>query len=177
MSFRKYLNLLSVRISTKDGHILIKGDRVAMVPTEMFTELYLGFSKVMGKAGAATAFYFGAKESGHVLYDIGMKLYGEKNIKSEVRFPKILDELLSIAGYGRCEVEKVDFTNVEVVIRLKGLLTSSGIEGSDVPVCHAERGAMTGIVESITGKQLVGKEVKCQAMGDDYCEFVISEGP
>ncbi|MDY6865303.1 MAG: 4-vinyl reductase [Halobacteriota archaeon] len=177
MTLRKYINFLSVRINPKDGHILIKGDRVAMVPTEMFTELYLGLSKVMGKTGAATAFYFGAKNSGHVLYDIGMKLYGEENMKSEERFPKILDELLSIAGYGRCEVEKVDFTDVEVVIRLRGLLTSSGIDDSDVPVCHAERGAMTGIVESITGKQLKGQETKCQAMGDDYCEFYISEGP
>ncbi|MDY6930601.1 MAG: 4-vinyl reductase [Halobacteriota archaeon] len=147
-----------------------------MVPTEMFTELYLGLSKVMGKAGAATAFYFGAKNSGHVLYDIGMKLYGEENIKSEEQFPKILDELLSIAGYGRCEVVKVDFNDVHVVIRLKGLLTSSGINDSDVPVCHAERGAMTGIVESITDKQLKGQEIKCQAMGDEYCEFVITEG-
>ncbi|MDY6964580.1 MAG: V4R domain-containing protein [Halobacteriota archaeon] len=177
LMYIKYLKFAnSFRVDSKKGHLLFRDKRVAMIPAGMFSELYLGLSDVTGKGGAASTLYMGAKKSASVLYSIVSNTYGEDNLKSEEKFGKLINEIISLAGYGNCEVVKVDFKNIEVIIRMRDLLTSSGIVKSDVPVCHAERGAMTGIIENITKKPCNGQEVKCQAMGDEYCEFVIKEG-
>ncbi|MDY6964581.1 MAG: 4-vinyl reductase [Halobacteriota archaeon] len=170
----KYAIRARLRFDATKGHMLFKGERVAMVPTGMFTELYLGLSDVTGKGGAASTLYMGAKKTASILYNIAAKIYGEENLRSEETFGDVMDQLISMTGYGRCEVVKADFENVEVIIRMRGLLTSSEIVKSDVPVCHVERGVMTGIVEMISRKSCTGQEVKCQATGDEYCEFVIN---
>ena len=177
MNHLKYLRLIQFfRIRPKDGHMLFKGERVAMVPVGMFSDLYLGLTEVVGKGGAASSLYLSAKRSSPALYEIAKNLFGETALKSNGDFSKFIDDLISLAGFGRCEVVKADLENpeIEIVIHLWGLLTPSRLQESDVPVCHAERGAMTGIIEQILGKPLFGKETKCQAMGDEYCEFVIT---
>ena len=175
MGFLRNIRLAKYfRMRPKEGHLLFKGDRVAMVPAGMFSELYLGLTEISGKGGAASALYIGAKKSSSVLYGIAEKMYGKEALKSKEDSINLIDDLISIAGYGRCEVVKADLENEEIVVRMKGLLTSSSVGKSDVPVCHVERGAVTGIIEKILGKPFNGRETKCQAMGDDYCEFVIT---
>ena len=163
-----------LRINVKNGHLLFKGERVVLVPAGMFSDLYLGLTEVTGKGGAASALYMGAKKSSPVLFGMAEMMYGQENLKSKETALGLLDDLISLSGYGRCEVVKADLENSEIIIHMRGLLTPSRLEKSDVPVCHSERGAMTGIIEQILGKPCSGKETKCQAMGDDYCEFVIT---
>ncbi|ALM74288.1 4-vinyl reductase [Thermococcus barophilus] len=43
--------------------------------------------------------------------------------------------------------------------------------GSQVHLHYA--GALAQIVEEISGSEWEGHEVKCEAKGDSYCEFVI----
>jgi len=179
LGFLKYLKLMAhIRIRSKEGHILYKGERLILTPPDTYGRLYERLTKIIGKGGAASALYMGSKESSKSVYRLMLKLFREEDIKSEETFGKTLEELMSISGYGKAEALKVDFEKPEVVIRVLGFITSSGVDKSEVPVCHVERGVLTGIIECITGKTCTGREVKCQAMGDEYCEFIIigSEG-
>ena len=81
---------------------------------------------------------------------------------------------MALAGYGKVEYVKIDFEKPEATIRMHGLLTPSEIDKSDVPVCHLERGVLTGFIECITKKICNGQEVKCVTMGDEFCEFFIT---
>ncbi len=43
---------------------------------------------------------------------------------------------------------------------------------SDEPVCHTLIGYASGYLSNILGKKVIGKEVKCKAMGDEHCHVV-----
>ena len=170
-----YLKLFaSLRMNSGDGHIFFKGERLIITPPDTYSKLYERLTEIIGKGGAASALYMGAKESSVSVYRMMVKIFSEDFVKSEKTFAKSLDDTMTMAGYGKPEVLKVDFSKPEVIIRVRGFITSSGVTNSDVPVCQIERGVLTGIVECITKKSCDGKEVKCQSMGDDYCEFIIT---
>lgn len=175
MDLKIYLKVFaSLRMKPRDGHILFKGERLIVTPPDTYSKLYERLTEIIGKGGAASALYISAKESSVSVYRLMLNLYDEEFIKSEETFAKSLDSMMSVVGYGKPEVVKVDFSKPEVIIRVRGFITSSGVDHSDVPVCQIERGVLTGIIECITGKSCDGQEVKCQAMGDEYCEFVIT---
>ena len=45
------------------------------------------------------------------------------------------------------------------------------------PSCHFMRGELAGFFSAMFGRGLYGTEVKCEAKGDQYCEFVIAPKP
>lgn len=175
MNFLRYLRLArSFRIDSKKGHLQFKGERIIITPAGMYGKVYDRLTEVVGKGGAAGALYLATKESSKSIYKLAQKMYKEEDLKSEANFGKIIEDFMSIAGYGKVEVVKIDFEKPEAIIRMRGLLTPGEINKSDVPVCHIERGVLTGFIECVTQKSCNGREVKCQAMGDEYCEFVIT---
>lgn len=175
MNIRMYLKLFtSLRMKPKDGHIFFKDERLIITPPDTYSKLYERLTEIIGKGGAASTLYMGAKESSVSVYRLMINIFSEDFVRSEKTFAKSLDDTMTIAGYGKPEVLKVDFSKPEVIIRVRGFITSSGVTNSDVPVCQIERGVLTGVVECITKRPCHGKEVKCQAMGDDYCEFIIT---
>ena len=175
MGYLRYLKLaIHFRPHPKEGHILFKGERLIITPPGTYSKLYNRLTEIVGKGGAASALYIGAKESAKPLYRLALKIYREEKLKSEKTFGNALEDLMSIAGYGKAKAVKVDLNKPEVIIRMCGILTPSEIVESDVPVCHIERGILTGFIECVTQKSCIGQEVKCQAMGDEYCEFVIN---
>lgn len=43
---------------------------------------------------------------------------------------------------------------------------------SDEPVCHTLIGYASGYLSNILGKKVIGKEIKCQAKGDEHCHVL-----
>ena len=158
----------------KDGHLVFKGERVIIAPSGSYSKLYNRLTDIVGKGGAASALYLGSKEVSKPIYRLALKLYSEDKLKNEKTFGNALEDLMALAGYGKVEYVKIDFEKPEAIIRMRGLLTPSEIEKSDVPVCHVERGVLTGFIECITKKVCNGQEVKCVTMGDEFCEFFIT---
>ncbi|MDY6964582.1 MAG: 4-vinyl reductase [Halobacteriota archaeon] len=164
-----------MKINPKKGEISIDKKRVLVIPAAMIPELINGMAKVVGKGGSISAIYIGSKSQSKAIVDIITGVYGEGILDTEEGFKKVLKDLIPYLGYGRAELIKLDRDKPEVVVRMVGTpTTTEEKEISDEPCCHTERGIVTGIVEHTIGKPCVGKEVKCQAMGDEYCEFVVN---
>jgi len=85
-------------------------------------------------------------------------------------------ELWVVLGWAE-DVRIVEFDRAkgEAIIRVRG--SFEAVQPSDRPTCHFLLGAVTGFLSEMFGKPLFGVETKCQAAGDEYCEFVIREKP
>ncbi|MEM2144396.1 MAG: V4R domain-containing protein [Candidatus Jordarchaeaceae archaeon] len=116
-------------------------------------------------------------EHQQILYDLGIHI--GKGIASlieterQVKGKELFDEVLkytTVTGWGRHLLIEGDIDKGK--LKIKGISTIAiTIEHSDQPVCSFITGCLTGITEIATKKQWKGKETKCKAKGDPYCEF------
>lgn len=173
----KILKLLRMsrllKIDNKKGHILTKGVSVLILPVDVSSSLNKGLAKIVGKSVAAPLYHSG-KELGNSIFGLFIKIYGRGVKKSEEKFKKAIEDFLPLGGFGKIEVIEVDFKNGKYVFRGFGLPEVISITDSKDPVCHLMRGISTGFVEKVINQPCVGKENKCQAKGDEYCEFEIN---
>ncbi len=85
-------------------------------------------------------------------------------------------ELWVVLGWAEdVRVVKFDRARGEATVRVWGSFEAT--QPSEGPVCHFLLGAVTGFLSEMFGKPLFGQETRCQAAGDEYCEFVIREKP
>ena len=52
--------------------------------------------------------------------------------------------------------------------------TCEGLPNVGRPVCHLERGVLTGALQAALGRAVNTRETKCWGMGDGSCEFEIT---
>ena len=169
----KLINLAKlIKIDSKKGKILIRDKSVLILPVGVSPALNRGLSKVVGKS-VATPLYHSGKEIGNSVFDLFIRIYGTDVIKSEDKFKKAIENFLPLGGFGRLEVIEIDFENGKFVIRGWGFPEVISITSSEDHVCHQLRGISARFMEKITDKPCEGKEVRCQAKGDEYCEIEI----
>ena len=85
-------------------------------------------------------------------------------------------EVWPLLGWAeRVQVVEMDAETGETVLRIWG--SFEAVERDAKPTCHFMLGAITGFLSEMARKPLYGFETKCQARGDEYCEFVIKEKP
>lgn len=70
--------------------------------------------------------------------------------------------------------ELVSCTEKEAVVRGKECATSYGLPNIGTSVCWFESGVISGFLSAYTGRRMIAREVKCNADGSEYCEFVIT---
>ena len=161
-----------LKIDSKKGYILVNGIKVLILPADVSSALNKGLTKVVGKSVVAILYPSG-KEIGNSIFDLFVNIYGYDVIKSEDEYKKALEDFVSLGGFGRMEITDIDFKKGSIVFRGWGFPEVISITNSEEPVCHLMRGICTRFMELVTGKPFDGKEVKCQAKGDEYCEIRI----
>ena len=82
-----------------------------------------------------------------------------------------LKKFLEKEKVAKISVESI--TDNKIVIKSEESMTSAGIPTINKPVCHFERGLITGALKEFLGKNIISRETKCWGMGDLYCEFVL----
>jgi predicted hydrocarbon binding protein len=111
--------------------------------------------------------------SGHILEDIqkdeGMaRLFGA-TMQMMTRI------IANEGGWGNLDF---DFRSRPIRVWLDNSQEAAWLSPSSAPVCHYFAGIVAGYGSSIAGRQLVAREVRCAACGDDRCEFELTEaGP
>jgi predicted hydrocarbon binding protein len=123
----------------------------------------------------------GTKVGKTVLYQIGQEIgratfaYSKNDIPSEDRW-KILDEVLSVRGWGRCV--SVNRINHEPYVTYAYTIKDCPIcynRKSTEPMCDIVRGIVTGWQESIIGRKAESSdETRCVAIGAKFCIFHVS---
>ncbi len=154
-----------------EGRITLLTRRYVMLSTDYFPfDLTKDLEDIFGAAGD-TLLFKGGKSVGMDLYkhyhDLADK-YGVNtwNLISAVGyyFGWGLGRIVERNDEGAYRIRVYDSFEADSFIQRNG--------GAKKPVCHFIRGVLSGLVESVEGREYTVKEVKCAAMGDEYCEFL-----
>lgn len=116
---------------------------------------------------------FGAEKEGKIvqeeIYYNTAKNFGSKlHIESYESLREKMEEL----GIGQVRI--VLISDEKIIIQLFECFTCGEMEYQGKSVCYFEGGILAGAISNICGQAMDAKETKCNALGDDYCEFVIT---
>ncbi len=169
-SFRKLSAKRELRRRQEDGWILEGEERILSFRVKTFQgvldHLYSMAEPKVGKT---------------VLYQIGQDMgratfaYSKKDMPSEDQW-KILDEVLSVRGWGRCvSVNRInDEPYVTYAYTIRGCPICHNRQATE-PMCDIVRGIVTGWQESIIGRKAESSdETRCVATGAKFCIFHVS---
>jgi diguanylate cyclase (GGDEF)-like protein len=66
---------------------------------------------------------------------------------------------------------EVELDEERVLVKLNRTLSHEHIPATGTPVCDVERGIIDGVLEDLTGKEVLTKETMCWSLGDTVCQF------
>lgn len=84
-----------------------------------------------------------------------------------------LSEKIMELGIGQIVI--TNMSDEKIVFRLDDCFTCSDMENVGKPVCYFEAGILAGAVSTISKQDMDALEVKCNALGDAYCEFEVTK--
>lgn len=84
-----------------------------------------------------------------------------------------LSEKIMELGIGQIVI--TNMSDEKIVFRLDDCFTCSDMENIGKPLCYFEAGILAGAVSTISKQDMDAVEVKCNALGDAYCEFEVTK--
>lgn len=96
-----------------------------------------------------------------------------KNKRATDDLPALLHGTVETMVGGKVIKYKID-KEIGGVVQVKDSLEARAYGPSDAPVCYLTSGTIKAFAEKIVGGPRAVKERRCTAMGDDYCEFVVT---
>jgi diguanylate cyclase (GGDEF)-like protein len=66
---------------------------------------------------------------------------------------------------------EVELDDERVLVKLHRCLSCENLPATGTPVCDVERGLIDGVLEQITGVEVLTKETQCWGLGDTVCQF------
>jgi diguanylate cyclase (GGDEF)-like protein len=131
----------------------------SQMPTALFRHLQFAILPEILGASAGPALYLAAKRFSHHL---------------ELRSVQALKDWFREMGLGDLEVE---FDEERVLVKLAHCLSCQHLPAAGTPLCDLERGIIDGVLETITGTEVLTKETLCWGLGDTVCQFEGYSGP
>jgi len=163
-----------LRVKPENGQIFLNDTEVMILPTEITEELFISLNRVVGAGGASSSLYIAGKELSEPFFDILKKMYGADILNSEKKIKMALEYFVPFIGFGRVEIIEVDLKKAHIIFKGQDFPEVGITRSTDTQACHIVRGIFTGFMEILTKTPCTGEETKCQAKGDEYCEFVIN---
>jgi len=152
-----------------DGSISMGGSRFTLTNVMLPNSLLEQAMKMLGYDTAAQEVYNLYKMTGQTEIKSLLSSLNINPIKSDPKqMLKLHASYLSNVGIGI--IELVRFTNDLVTYKVRNSLCSQG-QQSDKPMAPYLAGTLAGALEVILGKPVKCTETKCQAKGDECCEF------
>ncbi|MEM2339963.1 MAG: V4R domain-containing protein [Candidatus Bathyarchaeia archaeon] len=131
--------------------------------------------KILTPAGAAVIFFNMGLENGRALRRFVDTMAWSRDLSFEEKLWALKHHLKS-AGMGVVEFLNVDLEEGYASVRVYGSFEADGRKKGR-PICHVTRGLLAGFFEEALGKKVKAAELKCAAMGNDFCEFEIHFRP
>jgi diguanylate cyclase (GGDEF)-like protein len=139
------------------AQVLAAGDEPA-VPPSLFRLIQLcALPEILGESTGAVL-YLAAKRFGQTL---------------DLRSLQAMKDWFSQLGLGELEVE---LDNEKIVVKLTHCPTCHRLPNVGVALCDFERGLIDGVLEDITGTEVLTKETLCWGLGDTVCQFEAYKG-
>ncbi len=149
------------------GEFSVIGVPAVIASIETFVSLQKDAEKILGMDGAAILFYESGKKAGTRWINRFRREWGLK----DESFIEAVQNFYAELGWGKFSVE--ENSKIELVVRIENSFIARGYGNSEVPVCHFLRGYNAGLAKVLKGKDIDAEEVKCTAIGDDCCKFVM----
>jgi predicted hydrocarbon binding protein/KaiC/GvpD/RAD55 family RecA-like ATPase len=152
-----------------DGTIDLAGSRFILTNIELTKTLLNQAMKLLGQKTAAEEIYRLYKGSAQVEFKTLMSAM--KIVPGTTDPRKILDiyaSYLSTTGIGTVEVDK--FNSEQVVFKVSSSICILNRK-ENKPMAPYLAGTLAGAIEVIMSRPVTCTETRCQAMGDDFCEF------
>jgi bacteriochlorophyll 4-vinyl reductase len=145
------------------------------IPAEHYMAIVQALSAVFGKGSKPLLIYAGEETLRHAM-DGMPKLFGPvmKFMPGGMKKQVIFKVIATQSGQTTGIPPTVEFDKGQITYTDPICCSCSGRE-SDEPVCHFEAGVLLAAAELATGKKHKVTEVKCKAMGDEACVWVIEE--
>ncbi len=158
-------------IFSRDLFPLMVGDNRAAILDNVFLEsLIIGARDSLGEELAASLAYHLGVLAGKQGFE---RYYAGKNLSDVDEVFRFSDAILSSYGWGR--ILEYEFKKDALIVRVEKLFECEVLKDKvDKPASSFFRGLMEGFASKYFGSPVVVKETKCIAVGDPYCEFVVS---
>ena len=159
----------------KKHRVLFGGVPMILTPRWFFVNVQKELEKAGGLKLAKEVYYRAGFESA---YKFCQTLRKAERIAGNRTVRAYLDSM-SLRGWGKFKILLLDEEKGKGIFRL--YQSAFGEEYGSVGrmVCHCWPGAMAGAVQEIIDThgldlQVKGRESKCKAKGDSYCEFIVA---
>jgi len=163
-----------IRLEVEDGILRYKGSRMWILNPYAIAELQKEMRRIIGPAHK-TILFNGARKG--AIRFVEEMLSSSTLARTVKRFGwgqrRIAEEICKVAtrlGFGEMSVVSYDEKEDRWIIRVINSPVPEALE-SDTPICELTRGVIAGALEVITGKSYKVREIKCLAIGDEFCEF------
>ena len=130
--------------------------------------------RILTPAGAAVIFFNMGLENGRAMKRFVDAIAWSRDLSFEEKLWALKHHLKS-AGMGIVEFLNVDLERRHASVRVYGSFEAEG-RRKGRPICHVTRGILTGFFEEALGRKVKASELKCAAMGNEFCEFEIRIG-
>jgi predicted hydrocarbon binding protein len=149
---------------------LNSGETMILARKEVFSDMFKRLGEIFGTGGETIVFEEGeamGESDGRRLIDVFGREVALQNIPE-------LSNLYLTLGWGRPELVKFHGIPFSATIRIHDSFECAG-QKSTKPHSYFVRGHMTGLINTLFQKKVTCIESKCAALGDPYCEFILSE--
>ncbi len=152
------------------GEVSILGTKHLVLPIKFLVELLKTLEKNLDY-----------KLYRKIVLELGID-FGAKNVRTVESEFKLKEDSLSLStlryvgarGYGKLLGIEGNLESGNLKIRVHSSMAELWGK-SDKPVDVMFEGGLLGVLQEITGKKWSCKETKCIAMGDDHCEFEVTQ--
>ncbi len=141
------------RVWPKAGQVLAATPADAVAPVSLVRLLQFSILPEILGASAGPAIYLAGKRCSR---DLGIT-----SIQG-------LKDWFAAMSLGDLEVQ---LDEERVLVKLSHCLSCQQLPATGTPVCDVERGIIDGVLEGITGTEVLTKETQCWGLGDTVCQF------
>ncbi|MEM2025080.1 MAG: V4R domain-containing protein [Desulfurococcaceae archaeon] len=158
--------------------LMFSGERAILVRRGVYRALVDAFKGRFACIGEGFLYYagyeWGAKiAESHAAIAEGLGLRDPLEIMKRLSM-----SFFSAVGFGRLEVAEASLKpQFRMIVRAHDLFEDDGAPKSKKPCSHLMRGILAGLCSALFKVNGRADEVKCAAMGNPYCEFLVSEEP
>ncbi|TMI27747.1 hypothetical protein E6H36_02440 [Candidatus Bathyarchaeota archaeon] len=172
---RLITSMNSIRFRDESGEIEYFGQKVVLLRRDVFGLIRGELSRVAGPAANVIISLAGRKVGTEEGQALALKAEA-LGLNGPQAFPDFLKTAVEETnmGIGKIRVSDLDLQNGRVDITVVNGFESDRPGGSLKPTCFFTLGYLEGIFSKLTGKELRGREVACNAKGDTLCRFSLN---